>query len=222
MTNKIIWNLEVCDFQQGTEAWFTARAWRITGTRLQSVMSRKKPVREELMYTMIYEKIAPLQDQYQSGIMERGHIVESVVKELFVHENIESVWFLRRTDNEYIGISPDGIIFNGDIITRAVEIKAPLGKAFIRYWCEDNIPDEYFWQVVMYFLVIETLESLSFIIHHPLPYDATVRTKIITVTREELQNDIMSAQMAVFDFMADFQKISQTFITNVKKHSITL
>lgn len=54
-------------------------------------MSRKKPVREELMYTMIYEKIAPLQDQYQSGIMERGHIVESVVKELFVHENIESV-----------------------------------------------------------------------------------------------------------------------------------
>lgn len=74
-------------------------------------MSSRKSTREELIYTLIYEKIAPLQDQYQSGVMERGHIVESVVKELFEHENIENVGFLKRTDNEYIGISPDGIIF---------------------------------------------------------------------------------------------------------------
>ena len=87
---------------------------------------------------------------------------------------------------------------------------------------EDGIPSEYYYQVIHYFLVIESLQKLSFIIHNPLPYDASVRTKIITVTREELQNDIMSAQMAVFDFMADFQKLSQTFIANVKKHSITL
>lgn len=219
---RIIWNLELCEGVQGTQQWFEDRAGRITWTRLASVMSSKKTTREELAYTMIWEKIMPLQDQYQSWAMERWHIVESVVKELFSHENIEDVWFLRRTDNEYLWISPDGIIFEDWIIKRAVEIKCPLNKNFVKYWIQDQIPDEYFWQVVMYFLVIETLESLSFIIHHPLPYDATVRTKIITVTREELQNDIMSAQMAVFDFMADFQKISQTFITNVKKHSITL
>ena len=89
-------------------------------------MSSKKSTREELIYSLIYEKIAPLQDSYQSGIMERGHIVESVVKELFDHESIENVGFLRRTDNEFIGISPDGIILTDGIITRAVEIKAPL------------------------------------------------------------------------------------------------
>jgi hypothetical protein len=54
-------------------------------------MSSRKSTREELMYNLIAEKIMPLQDQYQSGIMERGHIVESVVKELFASENIESV-----------------------------------------------------------------------------------------------------------------------------------
>lgn len=169
------------------------------------------------MYTMIFEKIAPLQDVYTSWVMERGHLVESVVKELFPEKNIQNVGFLRRTDSEYLGISPDGIIFENDIITDAVEIKWPLGKAFIKYWMEDGIPSEYYYQVIHYFLVIESLQKLSFIIHNPLPYDATVRTKIITVTREEIQNDIMSAQMAVFDFMADFQKLSQAFIANVKK-----
>lgn len=181
-------------------------------------MSSRKHTREELMYTMIYERIAPLQDQYQSWIMERGHIVESVVKELFASENIESVWFLRRTDNEYIGISPDGVIIQDGIITRAVEIKAPLWKNFIKYWVQDKIPDEYFYQVIMYFLVIESLQSLDFIIHSPHPYDERVRTKRITVTRSELMTEIQQAEMAIFDFIAEFHTITAIFIENVKKH----
>lgn len=173
------------------------------------------------MYTMIFEKIAPLQDVYTSWVMERGHLVESVVKEIFSDKKIENVWFLRRTDNEYIGISPDGIIFDNDIITEAVEIKWPLWKNFIKYWMSDDIPDEYFYQVIHYFIVIESLQKLTFIIHNPLPYDASVRTKMITVTREQLESQIMSAQMAIFDFIADFQKLSEKFISNVKNHSIT-
>lgn len=172
------------------------------------------------MYTMIYERIAPLQDQYQSWIMERGHIVESVVKELFASENIENVWFLRRTDNDFMGISPDGIIFQDGIITRAVEIKAPLGKNFIKYWLTEEIPSEYYWQVIMYFVVIESLQSLDFIVHSPHPYDARVRTKKIRVTREQLLPDIQRAEIAIFDFLAEFQALSALFIENVKKHTI--
>lgn len=85
----------------------------------------------------------------------------------------------------------------------------------------DDIPDEYFYQVIHYFIVIESLQKLTFIIHNPLPYDASVRTKMITVTREQLESQIMSAQMAIFDFIADFQKLSEKFISNVKNHSIT-
>lgn len=161
----------------------------------------------------------PLQDVYQSWIMERGHIVESVVKEIFAHENIESVWFLRRTDNEYIGISPDGIIINDGIITRACEIKAPMNKNFVKYWVQDKIPDEYFYQVIMYFIVIESLQSLDFIIHSPHPYDERVRTKRITVTREELLQDIQRAEIAIFDFLAEFKAVSTLFIENVKKYN---
>lgn len=119
-----------------------------------------------------------------------------------------------------MGISPDGIIFQDGIITRAVEIKAPLGKNFIKYWLTEEIPSEYYWQVIMYFVVIESLQSLDFIVHSPHPYDARVRTKKIRVTREQLLSDIQRAEIAIFDFLAEFQALSALFIENVKKHTI--
>jgi DNA-binding MarR family transcriptional regulator len=69
----------------------------------------------------------------------------------------------------------------------------------------------------MYFLVIESLQSLDFIIHSPHPYDERVRTKRITVTREEIATDIQQAEMAIFDFIAEFQNMTTLFIENVKK-----
>jgi hypothetical protein len=94
-----------------------------------------------------------------------------------------------------------------------------MNKNFIKYWVQDKIPDEYYWQVIMYFIVIESLQSLDFIIHSPHPYDERVRTKRITVTREELLPDIQRAEMAIFDFIAEFKEVSTLFIENVKKYN---
>lgn len=218
--------IELCNFEQGTKEWYEARAGRITGTRLKSVMSSKTETRETLIFTMIYEKIAPLQDVYQSGTMERGHTIEAVVKELY-KEDVTNVGFIKRTDNEFLGISPDGIIIDkvgetkdGEIIIRkAVEVKGPLGTNFVRYWIEGKIPSEYLWQVVHYFVVIDTLQSLDFIIHNPEPYDARVRTKIITVTREELKEKIIMAECAIAEFLALYNKYLLLFIEAVKKET---
>jgi len=87
-------------------------------------MSAKKDARLNLIYEMIAEKIAPLQETYQSGAMERGHLVETVVKELYKEKGVmvEEVGFIKSL--EWLGISPDGIIRNSEgVITRAIEIK---------------------------------------------------------------------------------------------------
>lgn len=213
-------NIELCDLEQGTKEWHEARAGRITGTRLGRVMSAKKDTRMELIYELIYEKIAPLQDIYQSDTMARWHVIESIVKELYDGRNIQSVGFIKRTDNTFIGISPDGIEIaeNGDI-KHAVEVKGPLGKNLVKYWLEDKIPSEYFWQVVHYFLVIDTLETLDFIIHNPEPFDDMVRTKTIRVTREELQEQITQAEYALCNFQGEYETALKQFVANVVAHS---
>lgn len=190
-------------------------------------MTGKPDTIDGLMCLMIYEKIAPHQDQYQSDTMTRGHMLEAVVKDIY-SQPVRNVGFIKRTDNEYLGISPDGIIIEevgetaqGEIIIRkAIEVKAPLGKNFIGYWLQDGIPSEHYWQVVHYFVVIETLESLDFIVHDPAPYDARVRTKIITVTRQELREDIMRAEAKIFDYIANFTKKLHTFVAKVKAHDM--
>lgn len=94
-----------------------------------------------------------------------------------------------------------------------------MNQKFVEYWLQDGLPDEYFYQVIMYFIVIESLQSLDFIIHSPHPYDQRARTKRITLTREELLPDIQRAEIAIFDFLAEFNAVSTLFIENVNKYN---
>lgn len=88
---------QIINCTQGTEEWLKARAGCVSGTRLSSVMSTKSGTRENLIEELIAEKIAPLQETYTSGIMERGHLVETVVKELYRDKGItvEEVGFIK-------------------------------------------------------------------------------------------------------------------------------
>lgn len=205
-------NLIISPAPQGTQEWLEARAWCITGTRLKQVMSSRKSTREELIYELIAEKMAPLTETYASGTMERWHLIESVVKELYT-EGVESVWFCKRADTAWLGISPDGIIRDGEKITKAIEVKWPAPKNTMKYFLSDSIPDEYFWQVVHYFVVIDDLESLDFIIANPDMYDSFFRMKKITVTRKELTDSIEEAKSALVEFYSEWQEAIQKVIS---------
>lgn len=196
---------------QGSDEWFKLRAWVITGTRLKQVMSSRKDTRQGLIYELIGEKIVPPRETYVSGIMERWHIVEQALKDSY-HEPIESVWFIKK--NDWLGISPDGIQRdeNSDI-KRAFEIKAPEIKNSIKYWLDGNIPDEYYWQVIHYFIVIDTLESLDFLIVNPDIPDEFFRIKKITVTREELADDIAKAENALAEFYGEWTATMNTLLS---------
>lgn len=83
----------------------------------------------------------------------------------------------------------------------------------MKYWMMDSIPDEYFWQVIHYFIVIDELESLDFIISNPDMHDAFFRNKVITVTRIELEKDIERAKVDLADFYTEWVAMMQKFIS---------
>ena len=89
-----------------------------------------------------------------------------------------------------------------------------MGKNFVKYWIDDKIPDEYYWQCIHYFIVMKDLETLDFIIHNPEPYDSTVRTKIIKITRDMIQEDIMRGEMAICNFQAEYATMLRLFVSN--------
>jgi len=65
----------------------------------------------------------------------------------------------------------------------------------------------YFWQVINYFLVIDTLESLTFYLYNPDIYDKNMQTYSIPITRAELQTDIDKAEEKLKGFKENWDNL---------------
>lgn len=199
---------------QGSPEWLQARAGVITGTRLKSVMSSKADTRNGLICELIAEQIAPLEEKtFKSSAMERGNLVEEVIKEFY--PKIENVDFI--TKCEWLWISPDGVEFEGDpddeVIIGALEVKSPGAKAFVEHCLNWEIPTEYFWQVIHYFVVIDTLKYLDFVIITPSIYDPKRRKRTIRLTREQLKEKIQDAQEKIISFRAEWEMAIKDLLT---------
>lgn len=88
-------------------------------------------------------------------------------------------------------------------------MKTPQAKNYVKYILENRIPVDYKWQVVMNFVVIDTLESLDFIIFNPDIIIEDLRIKRITVTRSDFIKEIEEAQEALKEFREEWLELLQ-------------
>ena len=119
-----------------------------------------------------------------------------------------------------ISALPDWIIYNKDwIITKALEVKCLAASKMLKYmmakdihWIK-SIEKLYFRQVVNYFLVIDTLEELTFFLYNPSIYDEKLQVHQIKVTRKEIEKEIQQANDKLIVFRKEFQKLEETLLT---------
>lgn len=185
------------EIEQGTEEWHKIRAWVITGTKLKNICGSAN-MEKSIMYELITEEFAPPEDRNLTPAMQRWSELELEARAEYIRrtwEKVEEVWFIKK--NDYVGLSPDGVIFSSEKIKKAIEIKCPLSKNFVRYILENKIPEEYKYQVIMYFLVISELEELDFVLYNPDFYIKEKRFFIINVKRSELEAEIYKAEVKI-------------------------
>ena len=121
--------------------------------------------------------------------MDRGSRMEVEVMERFTKETGKkldtSLVLWTRSDDSGISVSPDASVIGEN---EAVEAKC-LGSAYhIKAWVEKAIPEEYWFQVLQYFIVNDLLQKLHFCF-----YDPRIPAKdffIIEVTREQVQKEV--------------------------------
>lgn len=73
-------------------------------------------------------------------------------------------------------------------------------KSYVRYVLAGGIPEEYFWQVVQYFIVIDSLQYLDFVIFNAQIKDKEFRVRKMRVSREMLEDDIEKAKTQLEKF----------------------
>ncbi len=204
------------DIEQQTTAWFELRRWVVSGTGLKSA-NWWKVAQLTKMYELIAENYIEEEDLNKFEIMERGNELENVAKLFFeeiMDKKVEEVGFITKNSRHWL--SPDWIIKTWEVYWEALEIKCPRWKNYVKYLIEDKIPKEYFNQVLNYFMVMEDLETLYFMIYNPDVVNWLKEYHIITVTRKELQKDIDKAEIKLKDFRIKWEELENNLLNKQK------
>ena len=206
------------DLEQQSPEWFKLRAWVISWTSLNKVIREfyktwEKKVTQKSLWKInnfIYELLgwefsfdenAPNTTTYLLNAWNEFEELAKIKYENITWKKVDEVWFIKR--NDWHWLSPDWIIFNKWIITKAIEIKSPLWNNslnFYKYMFENKIPDEYLWQIVNYFLVIDTLDELDFVVFNPNFVKTEKQLWIKTIKREDLKEEIERAEKDLKEF----------------------
>lgn len=162
--------MKILNFQNNEQAWLEARKGRITGTRLKDLINKRGMKPKIGFYEIIAERIALPPDE--ENRMDRGKRLEEEAMERFAEEtkkkiNTELVIW-QREDEENIAVSPDGFIGK----TEAVEAKCLSSARHLEAFLTQQIPDEFEYQVLQYFVVNDLLQKLYFVFYDPrMPKD---------------------------------------------------
>lgn len=168
------------------EEWLSARRGKITGSRLKDIVVKRGTGKKIGFYELIAERLGVPADG--ENPMDRGTRLEEEALNKYMEVTGEkmdtSLVIWTRDDNESIAISPDG--FKGK--TKAAEAKCLASARHIEAYLTQQIPDEYEFQKLQYFIVNDKLKECDWIFYDPrlvsMPFF------IIKVTREEVQEQI--------------------------------
>ena len=168
------------------EEWLAGRIGKITGSRLKDIVVKRGTGKKIGFYELIAERLGIPADG--ENAMDRGTRLEAEAVEAFKKETGKEVdtnlYIWLRDDDESIAISPDGVIGK----TEALECKCLSSARHIEAFLTKEIPDEYEFQKLQYFIVNDKLETLYFAF-----YDPRLLAKpffYLTVNRKDIEDDI--------------------------------
>lgn len=169
------------------EEWLAGRMGRLTGTRLGKVVVKRGTGKKIGFYELVAERMA-IPTVIGEDAMERGQMLQGEALDRFEKETGKKVdrtlclWM--RDDNDNIAISPDGSVGKKE----AVEVKCLSSARHIEAVVTGKIPDDYWFQVLQYFIVNDGLKKLYVVF-----YDPRILKKdyyVIEVTRDEVAEEV--------------------------------
>lgn len=197
------------NIKQGSPEWHQIRKGKVTGTTLKSIMGTPR-ARQEAIYEIIAERLTVGLDDDMENAMDRGTRLEPDAIAHFEFETgkkVDRTGFCEDDDDPMICNSPDGLIPKENA---AVEVKCMGGKNHVKMWLTNQVPDDYEWQVVQYFVLNQKLKRLYFVGYNPdIPAHPM---HVIEVEREAIQQKIDLAKVSQKEFLAEVNAILTTLI----------
>lgn len=189
LKDDIIKALDECDLEY-KKSWTSQTLLDLLPEHKQRELMEKKP-KKIGFYEILAEKIAHQPNPDDPKPIDRGTQLEPEAREkvaLHLDEKVEEVGFCRSDVHPDIAVSPDGIIKKKGKVVYAVEIKCLSTARHLQALIEQRIPEDYKYQVLQYFIVMEDLEVLYFSFYDPRVVGHEL--VVLEVHRDEVADDV--------------------------------
>lgn len=168
------------DIDQRTDEWHEIKHAKIGGTRAGT---KEKTLLPEII-SELTEPFSITEEGFISDAMLRGIMLELEAREkleLEVFITMKDCGWIQSTDNDLLGISPDGITEDEKTMC---EIKCPSAKKHMEQVLSDDILPEYIDQLIHAFVVNDKLEKHFFVSYRPENIVKPLWYKMLTVDSE--------------------------------------
>ena len=153
--------MKIHTFEQYTPEWWDARRGVITASEVGAFVINTDKRAQKARLGLIYKKLAELSGHFEeifpNFAMKRGTALEPHARDHYADrtgKEVREVGFIQH-DILPIGCSPDGLIYDGDLILHGLEIKCPGAAKHIEYLMNGCLPAEYLFQVHMSMILAE-------------------------------------------------------------------
>lgn len=138
--------MKIHNFEQRTDEWYAIRKGKMTASNADTIIANGKGL-ETYIYNLMAEYYSKAEkENYINADMQRGIDLEPEARlefEFYTGLDVQEVGFIEY--NEFIGVSPDGLIGDDGLI----EIKCPNDSIYFKLLLNDNIKPEYIAQMQM-------------------------------------------------------------------------
>jgi len=156
------------------EEWLTLKNQTIGGSEAAMVVNKSPWGNANDLYTKIIRNKAIV--VAENDRMREGTKAEDHIRALFALDNgllkvknppKKGYWFYQRKDKPYISCTPDGLAIDKEGKLWGIEIKdVEMRKKETRnIWENNDIPDQYYYQVLQYMLTFQEMEGVVLVAH---------------------------------------------------------
>ena len=213
--------MKIINCEQGSYEWHVERHGRITGTDVASALGT--PVAQK---TLLVKTVAELMTEVQirefnSAAVDRGKESEPLARAAAAEHlgaEFTEVGMLVSEEIDLFGISPDGVVYDGDKVVGGIEIKCPDSKNHVRYLLDDCVPKDYIGQIKAPFLVSPWIDFWYFVSFDDRNYERPLFVKKLTRTGYEAIDTFSKTTTSLGE---DMEKLDN-FVAEVKAAHLDL
>lgn len=199
--------MKIHNIEQRTEDWYNIRKGKMTASSADTIIANGKGL-ETYIYNLMAEYYSSAEkESYINADMQRGIDLEPEARlefEFYTNLDVQEVGFIEY--NEFIGVSPDGLIGDDGLI----EIKCPNDSVYFKLLLSDNIKPEYIAQMQMQ-LYVTNRQYCYFVSYNP-NFEKSLYIKKITRDEEmieKLKKGLDKGTELIKEIKNNFRKVGQ-------------